>query len=149
MAIGAFPMSVGSSDNHITHIYGLPKVEATRVAYGETVFPGANPPLEPIMALKVWDFFTREEFKRGSFKIDYLPTADMPADGFTKALNRQHFEKFRSMLSLVDTRNLVQTSPITEIDERKNNSVNPGSAGRGNNTQVARMNGTKDKAQET
>lgn len=64
MAIGAFPMSVGSSDNHITHIYGLPKVEATRVAYGETVLPGANPPLEPIMALKVWDFFTREVYQR-------------------------------------------------------------------------------------
>ncbi|KAG6143169.1 hypothetical protein E4U38_004565 [Claviceps purpurea] len=30
----------------------------------------------------------------------------MPADGFTKPLNRQQFERFRSMLDLVDLRTL-------------------------------------------
>ncbi|CCE34838.1 uncharacterized protein CPUR_08777 [Claviceps purpurea 20.1] len=67
----------------------------------------------------IHQMWLKQEFKRGSFKIDYLPTAAMPADGFTKALNRQQFEKFRSMLSLVDTRNLIRTSPITEKDEQK------------------------------
>ncbi|KAG5987552.1 hypothetical protein E4U52_007453 [Claviceps spartinae] len=43
----------------------------------------------------------------------------MPADGFTKALNRQQFEKFRSMLSLVDTRTIGRNSSITDAEKIK------------------------------
>ncbi|CCE34829.1 related to retrotransposon HobS hobase [Claviceps purpurea 20.1] len=68
----------------------------------------------------------KQEFNRGSFMIDYLPTAEMPADGFTKALNRQMFERFRTMLGLTDvqTLNLTATSTkpsITAIDSPTGN----------------------------
>ncbi|KAG6315532.1 hypothetical protein E4U44_001299 [Claviceps purpurea] len=38
----------------------------------------------------------------------------MPADGFTKPLNRQQFERFRSMLDLVDLRTLEFYHSITK-----------------------------------
>ncbi|KID96233.1 reverse transcriptase family protein, partial [Metarhizium majus ARSEF 297] len=46
----------------------------------------------------------KQEYGKGSFGVAYLPTADMPADRFTKALSRQRFEHFKSLLNLVDLR---------------------------------------------
>src|ERR1700712_1576571 len=40
----------------------------------------------------------RQEHQKGSFQVSYLPTSDMPADGLTKNLSRQKFERFVSLL---------------------------------------------------
>jgi len=50
----------------------------------------------------------QQEFRKGRFQIGYLPTADMPADGLTKALSRQRFEHFRSLLRLADVQEQIQ-----------------------------------------
>ncbi|KAM4067905.1 reverse transcriptase (RNA-dependent DNA polymerase) [Hirsutella rhossiliensis] len=46
----------------------------------------------------------KQEFRRGRFLVEYLPTDLMPADGFTKALTRGKFEKFRAALNMTDIR---------------------------------------------
>ena len=38
--------------------------------------------------------------EKGKVKLDYIPTAKMIADGFTKPLGRTAFERFRDQLGL-------------------------------------------------
>ncbi|KAI1840359.1 hypothetical protein JX266_013452 [Neoarthrinium moseri] len=45
----------------------------------------------------------RQEVQRGTVHISWVPTNQMLADGLTKALPRQQFEKFREMINLTDT----------------------------------------------
>ena len=56
----------------------------------------------------IHNLWARQEYAKGSFEVEYLPTADMPADGMTKALNRQKFERFRSLLNFTDTSDFVR-----------------------------------------
>ena len=51
--------------------------------------------------------WVRQEAKKGSFEVTYLPTNQMPADGLTKALDRGKFEQFVAQLGL---------TPIPEIE---------------------------------
>ena len=51
--------------------------------------------------------WVRQEAKKGSFEVKYLPTNEMPADGLTKALDRGKFEQFVAQLGL---------TPIPEIE---------------------------------
>jgi hypothetical protein len=44
----------------------------------------------------------RQEAERGTLKIDWLSTNDMPADGFTKALGPQKHATFIKQLNMVD-----------------------------------------------
>jgi hypothetical protein len=48
----------------------------------------------------IHNMWLRQEFAKGEFKVTYLATAEMPADGLTKALSRQRFEHFRALLNL-------------------------------------------------
>lgn len=50
----------------------------------------------------------RQEYSKGSFEIPYLPTDQIPADGLTKVLDRQKFERFRALLNLQDTRSVTE-----------------------------------------
>ncbi|KAL6360878.1 hypothetical protein LRP88_06586 [Fusarium phalaenopsidis] len=45
----------------------------------------------------------RQEVEKKSFTVTYLPTARMPADGLTKALPRQKFERFRAQLNMFNS----------------------------------------------
>ena len=49
----------------------------------------------------------RQEVREGSINIKWVPTADMTADGLTKALPRQKHETFVQQLNLVDIKNLI------------------------------------------
>ena len=49
----------------------------------------------------------RQEAKKGSFEVKYLPTTEMPADGLTKALDKGKFERFVAQLGL---------KPIPEVE---------------------------------
>ena len=51
----------------------------------------------------------KQEFRKGKFNIGYLPTADMPADRLTKALSRQKFEHFHSLLNLANMQDKIQS----------------------------------------
>jgi Reverse transcriptase (RNA-dependent DNA polymerase) len=51
--------------------------------------------------------WARQEAKKGSFEVKYLPTNEMPADGLTKALDRGKFERFVAQLGL---------TPLPEIE---------------------------------
>ena len=50
--------------------------------------------------IDIHQLWARQEYQKGSFEVTYLPTNEMPADGFTKALSRQKFEHFRALLCM-------------------------------------------------
>ena len=49
----------------------------------------------------------RQEAKKRSFEIKYLPTTEMPADGLTKALDKGKFDRFVAQLGL---------TPLPEVE---------------------------------
>jgi hypothetical protein len=49
----------------------------------------------------------RQEVREGRINIKWVPTADMTADGLTKALPRQKHETFVQQLNLVDIKDLI------------------------------------------
>ena len=46
--------------------------------------------------------FTRDLNEKGKLKVAYIPTNEMPADGFTKPLQKLGFLRFKGLLGLVD-----------------------------------------------
>jgi len=50
----------------------------------------------------------RQEVQAKRLLIEYLPTANMPADGLTKALPKQKFKAFVKQLGLVDIKDLLK-----------------------------------------
>lgn len=44
--------------------------------------------------------FIREKFNEGFFNLNYIPTGDQVADVLTKALPREKFCKFRSLMGM-------------------------------------------------
>jgi hypothetical protein len=52
----------------------------------------------------IQNMWLRQEFQKGTFTVEYLPTGYMPADGLTKNLSRQKFEAFVALINLVDVR---------------------------------------------
>lgn len=51
--------------------------------------------------MNIQEFYVREAQNDGHIKMTFIPTGDMLADGLTKPLPRQMFEKFRDLISLV------------------------------------------------
>ncbi len=54
------------------------------------------------------NMWLRQEHRKGTFKVTYLPTNEMPADGLTKNLSRGKFEHFRMLLNLQDVRAMLE-----------------------------------------
>jgi hypothetical protein len=50
----------------------------------------------------------KQEYKKARIQISYLPTAEVPADGFTGALPRQKFNSFVQHLGLVEVKDLLE-----------------------------------------
>jgi hypothetical protein len=48
-----------------------------------------------------------QETEKGTVKIEWISTNEMPADGFTKALGPQKHETFRKQLNMVDIKPLL------------------------------------------
>jgi hypothetical protein len=55
----------------------------------------------------IHNLWARQEHSKGSFEVTYLPTDQMPADGLTKSLGRQAFERFRALLNLQFVRTIM------------------------------------------
>jgi hypothetical protein len=47
-------------------------------------------------------YFTRDLNEKGKLKVVYIPMNEMPADGFTKLLQKPGFLRFKGLLGLVD-----------------------------------------------
>ena len=52
--------------------------------------------------IDIHQLWLRQEVQAGRIRISWIPTSDMPADGFTKALSRQRHERFIKQLNLID-----------------------------------------------
>ena len=50
----------------------------------------------------------RQEVQDNKLNLEWIPTADMPADGLTKALPTQKHNTFLKQLGLVDIKHLIQ-----------------------------------------
>jgi hypothetical protein len=55
----------------------------------------------------------REQVGEGKIKIEWIATAEMPADGFTKSLSRQKHSNFLRQLNIVDIEHLIRKA--TEV----------------------------------
>jgi hypothetical protein len=53
------------------------------------------------------NMWLKQMYRDGRFLVEYLLTADMPADGFIKSLPRQQFQHFRSLLNLRNMRHAL------------------------------------------
>jgi hypothetical protein len=53
--------------------------------------------------INIQNMWLKQEHAKGTFTVTYLPTNEMPADGLTKALPRQAYERFLAHLNLHDT----------------------------------------------
>jgi hypothetical protein len=51
--------------------------------------------------INIHNCWVHQEAKKGSFEVKYFPTNEMPADGFTKALDKGKFEQFVAQLGLI------------------------------------------------
>jgi hypothetical protein len=56
----------------------------------------------------IQNMWLRQEHAKGSFKVEYLETSLMPADGLTKSLTQQQFQKFKELLNLKDQRSNIK-----------------------------------------
>jgi hypothetical protein len=48
----------------------------------------------------IHNYWLRQEAKKGSLEIKYLPTTEIPADGLTKALDKGKFDRFMAQIGL-------------------------------------------------
>jgi hypothetical protein len=66
----------------------------------------------------IQNMWLKQEYKKAHFQIAYLPTAEMPADGLTKALPKQKFDSFVKQLGLVNIKDLLED--VAEEDSEEN-----------------------------
>jgi hypothetical protein len=49
----------------------------------------------------------KQEVNAGRIHVDWMPTAQMPADGLTKVLPRQKQQRFRELLGMKEIGHLI------------------------------------------
>ena len=62
--------------------------------------------------INIHNHWLRQEVQQGRIKTQWIPTAEMPADGLTKSLPRQRHEKFVQQLGLVDISDRLKSISI-------------------------------------
>jgi hypothetical protein len=55
----------------------------------------------------IQNMWLRQEYAKGLFQVKYLETSIMPADGLTKSLTQQQFDKFKQLLNLQYVKELI------------------------------------------
>jgi hypothetical protein len=61
--------------------------------------------------VNIHQHWLRQEVQAGRIDIEWMPTAEMPADGLTKQLPRQKHEEFVRQLNLVDISEQLSSDP--------------------------------------
>jgi hypothetical protein len=64
----------------------------------------------------VHNCWARQAYQQGQFQVTYTPTAEMVADGLTKILPGQKFQKFVEQLALVDIRSVLEEQEESDGD---------------------------------
>ena len=68
-----------------------------------------NPQLSTkLRHVDIHQHWLRQEVQEGRLNVEWISTVDMKADGFTKALSRQPFERFIQQLGLTDIQALLK-----------------------------------------
>ena len=57
--------------------------------------------------IDIHQHWLRQETEKGTLKVEWISTNDMPADGFTKALGPQKHTAFIKQLNVVDISSLL------------------------------------------
>ena len=63
----------------------------------------------------IYNAWTRQEVQKGMFKVQYLETDKMPADGFTKVLPKAKLDQFIRQYNLVDVPEAPTPEAFTPI----------------------------------
>ena len=63
----------------------------------------------------IYNYWLRQEHQAGRAQFRWIPTAEMPADGLTKALSRQKHEAF---VRLVGLRDITEQLEQLETEQR-------------------------------
>ena len=69
--------------------------------------------------IDIHQHWLRQEVQAGRIQINWLPTSDMPADGFTKALSRQRHKQFIRQLNLVDIKGHLPIQQSASCNEQE------------------------------
>ena len=64
----------------------------------------------------VHNCWARQAYQQGHFQVAYTPTAEMVADGLTKILPGQKFQKFVEQLALVDIYSILEGQDESDSD---------------------------------
>jgi hypothetical protein len=64
----------------------------------------------------IHNHWLRQETSSGRIKVEYTPSQDMLADGFTKALQNNAFSHFVQQLGLVDIQDRLDQKGLRELD---------------------------------
>ena len=57
--------------------------------------------------IDIHQHWLRQETEKGTVKIEWISTNEIPADGLTKVLGPQKHESFRRQLNMVDIKSLL------------------------------------------
>ncbi len=59
----------------------------------------------------IYNAWARQEVQKGTFKVQYLETDKMPADGLTKVLSKVKLDQFIRQCNLVDVSKILTLTP--------------------------------------
>ncbi|KAF7566030.1 hypothetical protein PtrM4_054640 [Pyrenophora tritici-repentis] len=73
----------------------------------------------------IHNHWIRQEVSTGRISVEYIPTADMIADGLTKSLPPNKWPEFLEQLGLVPAKEILarNSAPLEEIQEKLENLV--------------------------
>ncbi|KAG6999951.1 Copia protein [Fusarium oxysporum f. sp. conglutinans] len=70
-----------------------------------------------IKHIDVHNCWARQAYQGGSSDVQFTPTAQMVADGLTKALSARKFQTFNRQLGLTDIRSLIELQDKSDVED--------------------------------
>ncbi|KAM4058130.1 polyprotein [Hirsutella rhossiliensis] len=69
--------------------------------------------------VNIHNHWLRQEVANGTIEVTYTPSAELMADGLTKALQGPHFEAFVKQMGLEDVTSLLAGRSLPETDDEE------------------------------